>query len=110
MILSANNIYMDHEITGFRAQGYEFEQVNGGFKVVGWQGKSLDELRPDFRLPKQEKSPESVERFDQFVAALKALCIEHGVQLSTSAYDTIQVWPLENPQYAIYCDIESELT
>lgn len=109
MILKAGTVYQEREIAGFRDQGYEFAAVDGGFVLSGWQGKSLDELRPGHRLPEPEKSPESAERFERFVKALESLCVEHGVQLSTSAYDTIQAWPLENPQEPIYCGIENEL-
>ena len=49
------------------------------------------------------------EKFERFVAALEALCIEHGVQLSTSLYDSIAVWPLEDPQNIIPCGISNEL-
>ena len=31
-------------------------------------------------------------KFDEFVKALDALCKEHDVRLSTTAYDFLQVW------------------
>lgn len=43
-------------------------------------------------------------QFDAFVAALKALCITHGVMLTTSGYDLFQAHrlkPGEDPLYSI---------
>lgn len=34
------------------------------------------------------------QQFDAFVADLRALCLKHGVTLSSSGYDGLQVWPL----------------
>lgn len=34
-------------------------------------------------------------KFDSFVSALRDLCREHGVALSTTMYDGIQVWDLK---------------
>lgn len=41
-------------------------------------------------------------KFSQFVTELQALCIKHGVTLSTSGYDSIQVWPLDPRDGPIY--------
>jgi hypothetical protein len=43
------------------------------------------------------------EKTAAFLAALRALCIEHSVQLSVSDYDGMQVWDLtegEDPIWA----------
>jgi hypothetical protein len=37
-----------------------------------------------------------------FVTELAALCVRHGVQLSVSDYDSLQLWPLEDPQKPIH--------
>ena len=34
-------------------------------------------------------------RFDLFILALRALCLEHEVQIAASDYDSLQVWCLE---------------
>jgi hypothetical protein len=46
-----------------------------------------------------EKCPKCVrmsrapaDRFSAFVADLEALCVKHGVHLSPSMYDSLQVW------------------
>lgn len=38
-----------------------------------------------------------------FVHELEQLCIKHGVQLSTSGYDGIQVWALRPGEQPIHC-------
>jgi hypothetical protein len=48
------------------------------------------------------------EKFDAFVIALRALCHEHGVQLSSSGYDLLEVWdltPSSDPLYAPLVDM-----
>lgn len=37
------------------------------------------------------------QQFTRFVAALRALCRQHGVVLSCSMYDTLQVWKAADP-------------
>lgn len=37
-----------------------------------------------------------------FIDALRALCREHGVVLSTSGYDHFYVWPLKEGEDPIY--------
>ena len=37
-------------------------------------------------------------KFDEFVVALKELCRDHEVVLSTYGYDSIQVWDAEEDQ------------
>jgi hypothetical protein len=36
-----------------------------------------------------------MDKYNDFVAALKELCTRHGVQLCVSGYDSLQVWPLK---------------
>lgn len=36
----------------------------------------------------------------RFIDALRALCREHGVILAVSDYDALQVWPLEERDFA----------
>ena len=43
-------------------------------------------------------------KYDAFVAALRDLCREHGVQLAPSEYDSLQVWDLEEGEDPIYQD------
>lgn len=35
-------------------------------------------------------------KFDKFVAALTALCVEHQVHLTASGYEWLEVWNLED--------------
>lgn len=35
-------------------------------------------------------------KFDKFVAALTALCVEHQVHLTPSGYECLEVWNLED--------------
>lgn len=35
-------------------------------------------------------------QYDDFIAALERLCLEHCVQIATSGYDTLQVWPMND--------------
>ena len=43
------------------------------------------------------------EQQQAFVDALRAVCREHGVVLSTSDYDHFLVWPLKAGEDPIYC-------
>ena len=45
-------------------------------------------------MPTEER--DSGARFERFLEALRTLCIEHGVQLAPSLYDSLQVYEL-NP-------------
>lgn len=45
-------------------------------------------------------------KFDEFEKALEELCESHGVQISASAYDSIQVWDLEDGDEFIYSGLE----
>ena len=45
------------------------------------------------------------QKFHAFLAALIGLCKEHGVQLSASGYDTLQVWDLYGSDQPIYSNI-----
>lgn len=49
------------------------------------------------------------EKFEKFVAALEALCLEYGVELYTSLYDHIAVWPMSDPKNVIGCGIDNKL-
>ncbi len=50
-------------------------------------------------------------KFVAFVAALEQLCKAHGVTLSTSGYDGLQVWDADDTTGPIYCaGIEDCLT
>jgi hypothetical protein len=42
--------------------------------------------------------------YDLFIAELRALCVKHGVQLATSGYDSIEVWPLKPDDEPIHQD------
>lgn len=44
----------------------------------------------------------SSERFNTFKAALEDLCLRHRIQLSTSQYDGLQAWNLEDRDDPIY--------
>lgn len=90
MLLKVGKIYQESEIESFRAQGYEFEAVDGGVVLSGWQGRPIDSLREcnavhriDSWFPKKESNND---KFKAFAASLEALCISHKVRLSTS-YD-----------------------
>lgn len=41
-------------------------------------------------------------KYDNFVLALRELCVAHKVQLSTSGYDAIQVWNLNEGDDPLY--------
>lgn len=68
-----------------------------------FQGEAMD-----FRLKKVQKALRIANReydalvepvtskFDAFVSALQQVCIEHGVQLSTSSYDLIEVRDIDS--------------
>jgi hypothetical protein len=40
--------------------------------------------------------------FDVFIKELRQLCRKHGVQLSVSDYDSLQVWPLKDGDEEIH--------
>lgn len=108
MIIRTGQIYQESEIAPFRERGYEFEQVEGGFTFVGYQGKTIAQLQESYAPEHPPRSAEAEARFEKFKAALEALCIEHGVTISTSGYDSLQVLPIGNEP--IYADrIENEL-
>jgi hypothetical protein len=48
------------------------------------------------------KEARAVMKYDKFVAALQQLCREHGVQLATSGYDSLQVWDLDPGDETIF--------
>lgn len=43
-------------------------------------------------------------KFDGFVFALRLLCKAHGVTLSTSGYDGLQVWNLDEQSGPLHCN------
>ena len=45
-------------------------------------------------------------KYERFLIELVDLCVEHGVQLSASNYDSIHVWDREPGELAIYSQIE----
>lgn len=47
---------------------------------------------------------DSTSRFDAFRAALDALCTRHGVQLTVSGYDGLQVWPLRKGEAPVHAN------
>lgn len=49
-------------------------------------------------------------KYDSFVSALRALCIKHSVQLSSSGYDGLQVWDLPEGEDPIYLSVIDNCT
>jgi hypothetical protein len=48
-------------------------------------------------------------KFDAFKAALRRLCIDHGVQLAPDMYDRLQVWDLPNGEEPLrFPDVEDK--
>lgn len=50
------------------------------------------------------------EKAKNFLDALENLCIEYGVQLSPSGYDSLQVWDWERGDEPIYCNGVQDMT
>lgn len=69
-----------------------------GANVVEWP--SLNSLWADKTMTKYEK----------FVTALRALCVQHEVQLAPSGYDSIDVWDLKAGEDPIYMDCITDNT
>jgi hypothetical protein len=46
---------------------------------------------------------EPSEKARRFVEALEVLCRAHDVQLTTSSYDSLQVWDLRDGEPPVYC-------
>lgn len=43
-------------------------------------------------------------KFDEFTAALEALCRERRVQIAVSGYDSLQIWDLKDGGDPIYAN------
>ena len=55
-------------------------------------------------LDRMQTTSQRSKKYDRFVAALRALCREHEVQLAPESYDLIQVWNLRPGENEIYED------
>ena len=49
-------------------------------------------------------------RFDMFVAELKDLCRKHRLQISTSGYDGLEIWPLKDEEEPIHANGIEDMT
>jgi len=54
-------------------------------------------------LPETYGNP-TTPKFWDFLFALDCLCKEHGVTLSVSGYDGLQVWDANDDKGSIYCN------
>ncbi len=48
--------------------------------------------------------------YENFLAALEALCKEHGVLIATSGYDMLQVWKLAEGEVPIHPKCIQDMT